>query len=133
MKEYRKVTSKLLFAFLVPLFLIIQACATAEVGQRFDTSAADKIEIGKTTESEVLGMLGEPIKKKISPDGTKVYGYAHVESKAVAVPFAARGTVSGDKLIVTFDKNGTVIGLEKGMLPGDYPSRRKRRAKILED
>jgi outer membrane protein assembly factor BamE (lipoprotein component of BamABCDE complex) len=112
---------------IIGFFILVPACATVEVGQKFDTSAVDKIIVGKTTESEVLSLLGEPLKKTINADGTKKFGYAHVESKARAVPFAARGTVSGDKLVLTFDKNGVVASMDTGMLPGDSPSRQKRR------
>jgi outer membrane protein assembly factor BamE (lipoprotein component of BamABCDE complex) len=92
-------------------------CAAMEVGRKFDKNAAEKIQIGKTNESEVLSLLGQPLKTKINADGTKVFGYAHVESKGQAIPFAAWGSASGDKLIVTFDKNGIVSSLEKTSLP----------------
>jgi hypothetical protein len=93
-------------------------CASTEIGRKYDTTAANKIEIGKTTEAEVLTMMGTPLKTKINSDGTKKFGYAHIESKAVALPFSVRGTASGDKLIITFDKNGVVNGVEKTSVPG---------------
>jgi hypothetical protein len=92
-------------------------CASTEVGRKYDTSAANKIEIGKTTEPEILAMLGTPLKTKVNSDGTKKYGYAHIESRAVALPFTVKGTASGDKLIITFDKNGVVSSIEKTSVP----------------
>jgi outer membrane protein assembly factor BamE (lipoprotein component of BamABCDE complex) len=106
-------------AIWIILAILLFGCASTEIGRKFDASAANKIEIGKTTESEVLTMLGTPLKTKINQDGTKKYGYAHIESKAVALPFSVRGTASGDKLIITFDKDGVVRGLEKTSVPAN--------------
>jgi len=101
------------------LALVLFGCASAEIGKKYDTAAANKIEIGKTTEAEVLAMLGTPLKTKINQDGTKKYGYAHIESKVVALPFAARGRAAGDKLIINFDKNGVVSEVEKTSVPAN--------------
>jgi hypothetical protein len=101
------------------MVLLSFGCASTEIGRKYDTTAANKIEIGKTTEAEVLTMLGTPLKTKINADGTKKYGYAHIESKAVALPFSVKGTASGDKLIITFDKNGVVSGVEKTSVPAN--------------
>jgi hypothetical protein len=100
-------------AFLALIFLFF-GCAHHEVGKKFYAEAAQKIEIGKTTESEVLALLGEPIKKTVKPDGTKIYGYYHIESKVVYV----WGSSSGNMLVVTFDKNGIVSGLSRSTVPG---------------
>lgn len=99
---------------------LIVSCASAshEVGRKFDMSAVDKIQIGKTTEAEVVSLLGEPLKQQIKPDGTKEYGYGHVESKVKATPFSGKGTTTGEKVIISFDKKGIVSGLDRRILPG---------------
>jgi hypothetical protein len=53
----------------------LSACASVEVGQKFDKAAANKIEIGKTTEGEIQLWLGEPLQKITKEDGSKIYGY----------------------------------------------------------
>ncbi|MBM4284043.1 MAG: outer membrane protein assembly factor BamE [Deltaproteobacteria bacterium] len=98
-------------------FLFLFACATAEIGQQFNKSAAEQIQIGKTTEAELISMLGRPLKERQGQDGVKVYTYGYIKSQATAVPFASKGSVSGDKLIVVFDKKGIVSSIEKGSLP----------------
>ena len=99
---------------------LIMSCVSAshEVGRKFDMSAVDKIEIGKTTEAEVISLLGEPLKQQIKPDGTREYGYGHVQSTVKAVPFSGKGTMTGEKVIISFDKKGIVSGLDRRILPG---------------
>jgi hypothetical protein len=46
-------------------------------GQRFNTHAIPSIEIGKTTQSEVVSMLGEPSSKSILNNGVEVYEYSY--------------------------------------------------------
>jgi len=47
------------------------------VGRRFDTTAIDRIELGKTTESEVISMLGAPKSIAKLQNGIIVYYYAY--------------------------------------------------------
>jgi hypothetical protein len=63
------------------LLLIILAgmsllgCNTA--GRKYDTTVADKIVVGQTTDREVLAMLGEPLSERILSNGMKIYNYAY--------------------------------------------------------
>jgi hypothetical protein len=102
------------------ILTLIMSCASAshEVGRKFDISAVDKIQIGRTTEVEVISLLGEPLKKQIKPDGTREYGYGHVQSTIKATPFSGKGTMTGEKVSISFDKNGVVSGLDRRVLPG---------------
>jgi outer membrane protein assembly factor BamE (lipoprotein component of BamABCDE complex) len=93
--------------------LIVLACAHAEKGRKFDTAAANQIEVGKTTEAEVLASLGQPLARKINADGTKVYGYAYAKAQAMAFS-SKRVQGQGDKIIIKFDKNGVVSSLNQG-------------------
>lgn len=100
------------------LAVTLMGCATAEKGRKFDTAAAQQIEVGKTTEAQVLTDLGEPLYKKVNSDGTKSYGYAY--GKATAYAFSRRNKRilgQGDKFIVTFDKNGIVSSTEQDTMP----------------
>jgi hypothetical protein len=51
-------------------------CSTYNtVGQKFDTTAIDRIELGKTTESEVISMLGAPRSETMLQNGIVIYTY----------------------------------------------------------
>jgi hypothetical protein len=110
---------RLLLTMLLAAFVISCATASHEMGRKFDISSVDNIQIGKTTEAEVISLLGEPLKKEIRPDDTKVYGYGHLQSKATVVAFTGKGRVTGEKAIITFDKNGIVSGIDRRVLPGE--------------
>jgi len=99
-------------ASLVILLLVFSACATVEVGRPLDPAAFQKIEVGKTTEAQVIALLGPPQKKTVNADGSKIYGYTHVRSHAWAVPFYAKGTASGEKVIINFDPSGIVTSVD---------------------
>ena len=46
-------------------------------GSKYDIKAIDRIEVGQTTESDVITMLGLPLTEKKLSNGTKVYCYAY--------------------------------------------------------
>ena len=93
--------------------LLSLGCATAQSGRPFDTAAASRIEVGKTTEAEVLSWLGQPLARKTKADGTKAYAYKYSEGRASA--FGGGG--HGNQLIVRFDKNGVVSELTQAGVP----------------
>ena len=47
------------------------------VGEKFDTTAVNRIEIGKATEIEVISMLGAPGSEKKLDNGIVIYYYAY--------------------------------------------------------
>jgi hypothetical protein len=89
------------------------SCASTEVGTKIDMSSAQKIEIGKSTEADVLQTLGQPMREKINPDGSKKWGYAHIEAKAYALPFYATGKGKADRVIIEFDQKGVVKSIDR--------------------
>jgi hypothetical protein len=115
---------------IIVISLIVCACAgaraTQEVGRKFDVDRAPEILVGKTTEAEVVAMLGNPIRVKTLEDGTKkvLYGYAKKQQQAVA---ASAGVVTGAeaksgievaKVLISYDKKGVVKDVEWTNLPG---------------
>jgi hypothetical protein len=60
---------------LLTLAVLLLGCATS--GREFDTNVVNKIEIGKTTEGEVISMLGMPMSQKKLDNGIVVYSYVH--------------------------------------------------------
>ena len=53
-------------------------CSTYNtVGHKFDTTAIDRIELGKTTESDVISMLGAPRSEIKLHNGIVIYNYVY--------------------------------------------------------
>jgi hypothetical protein len=74
--------SKILLIIL--LFGMLCACSTYNtVGQQFDTTAINRIELGKTTESEVIAMLGAPWSEKKLDNGIVIYSYSYGDRKGL--------------------------------------------------
>jgi outer membrane protein assembly factor BamE (lipoprotein component of BamABCDE complex) len=104
---------------ILAMLLLLAGCATAEIGRKFDTSAADRIEIGKTTESEVVSLLGQPLQTKVKSDGRKAYGYRYIQSSAhMTSPVTMKSDAHGDSLVIIFSKEGKVTEIIKGSSPG---------------
>ena len=55
--------------------MFLASCSTS--GRKYDTTAADRIVVGKTTDQEVLAMLGEPLSERKLSNGIKIYHYAY--------------------------------------------------------
>jgi hypothetical protein len=68
-------TKNLLLITLVGLCLGCSSSAT--VGYKFDTTAINSIELGKTTTNEVISMLGSPISEKKLDNGIVIYDYSY--------------------------------------------------------
>lgn len=53
-------------------------CSTYNtIGNKFDTTAIDRIELGRTTEIEVISMLGAPRSEIKIHNGIVIYTYAY--------------------------------------------------------
>ncbi|MGA9756328.1 MAG: hypothetical protein WBV23_14420 [Desulfobaccales bacterium] len=67
---------------LIILVGILGGCSVNNtVGQKFDTTAVNRIELGKTTENEVISMLGAPSSEKKLDNGMVVYYYSYGDKK----------------------------------------------------
>lgn len=62
------------------LALITMILGCASVGREYNTSAINYIEVGKTTQSDVLSMLGQPISIKKYNNGINVLNYEYAKS-----------------------------------------------------
>jgi hypothetical protein len=77
--EEKTMTKNLLLIILVGIFW---GCSTYNtVGQKFDTTAVNRIELNKTTESEVIAMLGAPASEKKLDNGIVIYYYVYGDRK----------------------------------------------------
>lgn len=90
-------SKNLLFIVLLGIFL---GCST--VGRQFDTNAVNYIDVGKTTESEVISLVGVPISNQRLSNGINMYDYSY----GIAAPFESSASVA--TLKVQF-YNGVVI------------------------
>ncbi len=87
----------LLLLVLAGLFL---GCATT--GRPYNTAAINNLEIGKTTQNEVIAMLGPPLSARTLNNGIHIYDYTYAEA-----PFFTAGS-NVDSLQIEFFK-GVVI------------------------
>ena len=99
---------------------VAAGCATSEMGRKFDTAAADRIEIGKTTEAEVLTWFGEPLKKMVMPNGNKIYAYSYMKSQAQKGLLGIHGEGGRNQLIVVINKQGVVASFDKSSMPMSF-------------
>jgi hypothetical protein len=53
------------------------------VGQKFDTTAINRIELGKTTQNEVISMLGAPVSEQRLSNGIVIYSYAYGDRESL--------------------------------------------------
>jgi hypothetical protein len=72
--EEEFLSKNLLIIILVGIFW---GCSTYNntAGRKFDTTAINRIEVGKTTESEVIAMLGRPGSESNLDNGIVIYYY----------------------------------------------------------
>lgn len=96
-------------AVCLAMLVFLFGCATAEKGRSFDNQKAQQIDVGKTTEAEVVAMLGAPYRTKTSSNGEKKFRYAHGQAKVVL------GSISSNYQVVdiTFDRNGVVKEIDR--------------------
>ena len=117
------------YMIIIVLSLIVYACAgarsTQEVGRKFDVDRASEIQAGKTTEAEVVAMLGNPVRSKTMQDGTKKVAYAYAKKQRQAVA-ASAGVITGaesksgaelQKVVISYDKNGVVKDVDWTNMP----------------
>ena len=62
---------------LLCLLLAVAFWGCTTIGQPFNLTAAPNIEIGKTTQGEVVSMLGMPYSKQRLDNGIEVYEYSY--------------------------------------------------------
>jgi hypothetical protein len=85
-------------AALVALAVVI--CACASVGRDFPVSPVSEIQIGKTTQSEIRAMFGDPWRIGLE-DGRRTWTYGKYKYRLFGDP-------STTDLVVRFDANNVV-------------------------
>lgn len=91
--------------FFPVILLSALSCATVyEVGEVFETQNIDKIEVGKTHQTDIVSMFGEPWRQGLS-NGKDVFIYSHEK-----VIFRQDDSVDrqGNTLVIEFDEDDIV-------------------------
>jgi outer membrane protein assembly factor BamE (lipoprotein component of BamABCDE complex) len=96
----------------ISLFLLMFApllfLGCARVGHEFDSHKVQRVEVGKTTQSEVLSMFGEPWRTGLE-NGVRTWTYGHytyrlignADTKDLVIKF------SSDKVVSSYTFNET--------------------------
>ena len=87
---------KLSLLVLVVSAMLLSGCvyrSTAHSGRDFDETKATQIVSAKTTEADLIRLLGEPVKKEIVSDHEVKWIYEYVTSNAAVRVFSARPKV----------------------------------------
>jgi hypothetical protein len=75
--------------FLLGLLLALEGCYytinTAE-GPKISAAQVQEIKLGKTTDIDLLKILGPPSKKEVKPDGAEVFRYIHTTWEDPTLP-----------------------------------------------
>jgi outer membrane protein assembly factor BamE (lipoprotein component of BamABCDE complex) len=110
----------------VTLLLISSACVSAGTQAIQDTGVVSKIEVGKSTRSDVVALLGYPLAATHKDQGLREITWHYYYATAYPNPTAFIPVVKAVTrnlnettrvLSVSFDKNGTVTSLEQEQLP----------------
>jgi hypothetical protein len=71
------------------LFLALEGCyytVRSTEGSKISAAQIQEIKLGKTTETDLLRILGPPSKKQVKPDGTEVLRYIHTTWENPTLP-----------------------------------------------
>jgi outer membrane protein assembly factor BamE (lipoprotein component of BamABCDE complex) len=110
----------------VALLLVSSACVSAGTQAIQDTGVVSKIEVGKSTRSDVVALLGYPLAASHKDQGLREitwhYYYATASPNANAfIPVVKAFTRNLNEttrvLSVSFNRDGTVKSLEQEQLP----------------
>lgn len=110
----------------VALLLVSSACVSTGTKAIKDAEVVSKIEVGKSTRSDVVALLGYPIaatyKEKGAREVTWHYYYATAYPNATAFVPGLKAVTPGlsettRMLSVTFNPDGTVKNLEREQIP----------------
>jgi outer membrane protein assembly factor BamE (lipoprotein component of BamABCDE complex) len=108
------------------LLLVSSACVSAGTQAIKDSDVVSKIEVGKSTRSDVVALLGYPLAASHKDQGLReitwhyYYATAYPNTSAfipVVKAFTRNLNESTRMLSVTFDKNGTVRSLQQEKIP----------------
>lgn len=84
--------------------------STAHSGRDFDENKSSQIVAGKTTEGDLIRILGEPVKKDVMNDHDVKWVYEYVTSTAAVRVFSVKPKVDvTKKTLEVLVRNGVVV------------------------
>lgn len=63
--------------------LALIGCASTRMGADFNSANVNKLKVGKTTEQEVIQLIGQPINRTRSADGTVTLQYMYSPGQTI--------------------------------------------------
>ncbi|MBI5967157.1 MAG: hypothetical protein HY882_04775 [Deltaproteobacteria bacterium] len=75
--------------YLFGLFIAVAGCSytlRSTEGSKISAAQIQEIKLGKTSEADLLRILGPPSKKEDKPDGTVLLLYVHRQVKSLTLP-----------------------------------------------
>jgi outer membrane protein assembly factor BamE (lipoprotein component of BamABCDE complex) len=110
----------------VSVLLVISACVSAGTRAITDAAVVSQIEVGKSTQADVVALLGYPITASYGGQGEETWHYTYITTypkPAAVVPVLKAITpnlsIATRELAVTFSPDGTVKSLGPNRPPGN--------------
>jgi outer membrane protein assembly factor BamE (lipoprotein component of BamABCDE complex) len=110
----------------VSILLVISACVSAGTRAITDAAVVSQIEVGKSTQADVVALLGYPITASYGGQGEETWHYTYITTypkPAAVVPVLKAITpnlsIATRELAVTFSPDGTVKSLGPNRPPGN--------------
>jgi outer membrane protein assembly factor BamE (lipoprotein component of BamABCDE complex) len=109
----------------ISLLLVISACVSAGTRAITDAGVVSQIEVGKSTQADVTGLLGYPITASYGGQGEETWHYTYITTYPQPTEFVPvvkgftpnLGEITRE-LAVTFTPDGTVKSLGLNQPPG---------------
>jgi len=99
--------------FVVVLSVLVSGCvfrSTAHSGRDFDENKATQIVAGKTTQGDLLSLMGEPVKKDVINEHDVKWVYEYVTSNAAVRMFSTKPQVDvTKKTLEVLIRDGVVV------------------------
>lgn len=107
-------------ALVVACVTVSIGCASTRMGTDFNSANVNKLKVGKTTEQEVIQLIGQPVQRTRSADGTVTLEYMYSPGQTIHaftpitdpdyVQKAGKGT---KQLVVKLGSNGKVLDFKE--------------------
>ncbi|MFA5206071.1 MAG: hypothetical protein WC708_16865 [Lentisphaeria bacterium] len=102
------------FSLILSVAILCVGCSSTRMGTDFNSANVSQLKVGETTEQEVLQLIGQPVQRMHSADGTTILHYMYSPG-TIVTPFSGldptyiqRASAGRKSLQVILDANGKV-------------------------
>jgi outer membrane protein assembly factor BamE (lipoprotein component of BamABCDE complex) len=102
-------------ALVVACVTLCIGCASTKMGTDFNSANVSNLKVGKTTEQEVIQLIGQPSNRTRNSDGTVILNYMYSPGQTIHAftaitdsDYIQKAGKGMKTLIVTLDSNGKV-------------------------